>query len=283
MAEKSEIESLLYLLDDPDPEVQTGVHNRFRELGENAVPLLDQFRAEADDAGERDLIHDIIHSITFGSLYEEFSELLGSGIENRRQLERAVLLLGRFGNPTLREKEYTDQLDLFARRIYGEIVSLPEESQKMHTLLRYLFRELRFTGDEKNYHHPDNAYIDRVMDRRKGLPISLSLIVMFLGRRLDLPFYGVNMPIHFMLLYEGEREELLIDPFDGGTVVSYDQCCFFLKKNGIEPRPEHLQRADEQLILSRFIRNLMHSYSNRNREDRVRELKQLLYLVELKG
>lgn len=283
MTTKNEIESLIYLLEDPDPEVQNSVQNRFRELGENAVPLLDQFKVQTRDNNEKELINDIIHNITFGSLFEDFSELLEDGIGGRRQLEKASFLLARFGNPTLRTEEYHRKLDRFAREISTDIAYKPSDGEKMHTLLRYVFRELRFRGDEKDYHNPENAYMDRVIDRRKGLPITLSLIVMFLARRLELPFHGVNMPIHFMLVYEGRNRETLIDPFDGGTIVTYDQCHYFLKKNGIEPRPEHLKKTSETEILSRSVRNLMHSYSKADKKDKVKDLQSLLQLIELKG
>jgi regulator of sirC expression with transglutaminase-like and TPR domain len=283
MTSKAEIESLIYLLEDPDPEVQSSVQNRLRELGENAVPLLDQFKVESSDLNEKELINDIIHNITFGSLYEDFSDLLEEGINDREQLERASLLLARFGNPTLRTEEYHRKLDRFAREIYSDIAYKPSGGDKMHTLLRYVFRELRFRGDEKDYHNPENAYMDRVIDRRKGLPISLSLIVVFLARRLELPFYGVNMPIHFMLVYEGRKQETLIDPFDGGTIVTYDQCHYFLKKNGVEPRAEHMKRTSEAEILSRSVRNLMHSYSKAEKKVKVKDLQSLLRLIELKG
>jgi len=109
----------------------------------------------------------------------------------------------------------------------------------------------------------------------------LSLVVIFIARRLNLPFYGVNMPIHFMLMYQTHNQEILIDPFDGGTIVTYNQCCYFLKKNGIEPKPEHLEKADESEILVRCIRNLIHSYAKIKDERRVDDLRKLLNMAEL--
>lgn len=282
MPSKTEIESLIYLLEDPDPEVQSIVQNRFRELGENAVPLLDQFRTQTNDYGERTIINEIIHKITFGNLYEDFSDLLDEGLKNRQQLEKASLMLARFGNPTLRTEEYHRKLDRLAKEIYSDIASHSSENQKMHTLLRYVFRDLRFRGDNKNYYTPDNSFLDRVIDRRKGLPISLSLIVIFLSRRLELPFFGVSMPIHFMLVFEGKKQSVLIDPFDRGSIVTYDQCHYFLKKNGVEPRPEHFKRTGELEILTRSVRNLIHSYAKMKNEKKVKDLQALLQLIELK-
>ncbi|MEX2362868.1 MAG: transglutaminase-like domain-containing protein, partial [Balneolaceae bacterium] len=126
----------------------------------------------------------------------------------------------------------------------------------------------------------NNCLLDQVIDRRKGLPISLSLVVMFIARRLEMPFFGINMPIHFMLSFVGDTEELLIDPYDKGAIVTYDQCYFFLKKNNLEPRPEHFQIATNLDIVIRCIRNLMHSYEKTNQPERIEDLKKLLSLAE---
>lgn len=279
MSTPSEIKSLVSLLDDPDPYVQSEVKNRLFELGEQAVPLLDQRKSEARDESEKELINEVIRWITYGSLEEDFLEILQKGINRPEQLEEAVLTLCRFNYPTLREKEYEKKLDRFAGMVENRIRYSLSESQKMHKLLNFVFEELKFTGSNEDYYHPQNSYLNRVIDRRKGLPISLGLIVLFLARRLDLPFYGVNMPIHFMLKYKGEKEEVLIDPFDRGKTVTYNQCYYFLKQNGLEPRSEHFEITSERDILARCIRNLVHSYSRREENDKVEQLRQLLGLV----
>lgn len=279
---KREIESLIYLLDDPDPEVQTGIRKRFKELGENAIPFLDQYRNESIVASEIDTISSVIYDITYTAVLEEFSEILEKGVTNRDHLEQALLTLSKFGDPTIRIGEYQKKLDQLSSEIGREISYTPSIVEKMQIMLNYVFRELRFKGDPVDYHHPDNALLHRVIDRRKGLPIMLSTVVMFLGNRLGLPFYGVNMPIHFILMYQTHDQDYLIDPFDGGSHVTYDQCCYFLKKNGIEPRPEHLERADELEILMRAIRNLQQSYSRGGDIRRAEDLENLVRLTELR-
>lgn len=275
-----EIESLIYLLDDPDPQVQSGVRERFRELGENAVPLLDQYRSGSMKTSEREAINGLIYSITVDHLFEDYSEVISNGIYSITDLENALLILSRLGNPTLRTEEIRKKLDQMASAIGSKISYTPSMSEKMQIMLQYVFRELRFRGDTDDYHHIDNATIDRVVERRKGLPIMLSLVVLFLSRRLGLPFYGVNMPIHFMLMYETHNQVILIDPFDGGTIVTYNQCYYFLKKNGIDPRPEHLSKAKPSEVLIRCIRNMINSYRKLNDEQKVSDLYKLLRLTE---
>lgn len=280
MSSKSEIESLVYLLEDPDPYVQSEVKNRLFELGESAVPLLDQQKSESRSEEEREIINEIIHWITYSSVQEDFLDVLEGGLNNLKELEDAVFILSRFDNPTLRESEYKEKLDRFANMIRDEVQYALDDSQKMHAVLNFVFNELGFRGDSKDYYNPNNSYMNRVIDRRKGLPISLGLIVLFIGRRLNLPFHGVNMPIHFMVKYKGEMEEVLIDPFDHGKPVNYNQCYYFLKQNGIEPKSKHFQAAGENEILARFVRNLINSYEKKDNLEVAENLKKLLGTVE---
>ncbi|MEL7833059.1 transglutaminase-like domain-containing protein [Fodinibius sp. Rm-B-1B1-1] len=280
-ANKAEIESLVYLLEDPDPYVKSQVRNRLFELGETAVPLLDEQKNETDDNEARELINEIIQHITFGSVEEDFLDVLEGGVNNMEQLENAVLILSRFDNPTLREREYKKKLDRFADMIADDVRYSLSETQKMHKVLNFVFHELGFSGSTTDYYNPNNSYLNRVIDRRRGLPISLALIVLFLARRLDLPFYGMNMPIHFMMKFKSSNEALLIDPFDHGKVVTYDQCYYFLKQNGVEPRSEHFEVSTEEEILARCIRNLINSYERNDKLDTAEGLKKLLNTVEI--
>lgn len=269
------------MLEDPDPYVQSEVKNRLYELGEQAVPLLDQQQSKTKDNEERELIREIIQWITFSSVEEDFLDILEGGVKNLKQLEDAIFILSRFENPTLRESEYKKKLDRFADMIGDEVRYSLDDSQKMHAVLDFIFSDLGFKGSTKDYYNPENSYLNRVIDRRQGLPISLALIVLFIGRRLNLPFHGVNMPIHFMLKYKGELEEVMIDPFDHGKLVNYNQCYYFLKQNGVEPKSEHFKSSNEVEILARCIRNLINSYEKLDRLDTVESLKKLLNTVEM--
>ncbi len=281
MADKNEIESLVYLLEDPDPFIQDSVRNRLFELGERAVPLLDQHKSHSTDHDERKRIDDIIHSITIDTLEEDFIDLLDRGLNSYKDLEDAIILLARFNNPTLRSSDIRQTLDHFAAQIEDDIKYAVNDGEKMRKVLKLVFNDLGFQGNAENFHDPNNSFIDQVIKNRKGLPITLALIVIFIGRRVDLPFHGVNMPIHFMLKYESDQQKVLLDPFDQGNTISYDQCYHFLKKNGIKPRAEHFENAKTYEILLRCIRNLINSYERLGEEKRVKYLKRLLDTLEM--
>jgi len=280
MSTDNEIKSLVALLDDPDPFIHQNVKSKLMELGERAVPLLDEQKSNTADNEEKQLINEIIHSITFGSLLEDYKELMESGINSLQQLEKAVLTLARLDNPTLRVREYQQKLDVMADVLKNQVEYSINVREKMNTVLHFVFDDLNFRGDTDDYHNPENAFMNRVIERRKGLPISLALIIMGIGYRLELPFYGINMPIHFILGYDYGKQSLMIDPFDKGKVITYNQCYQFLKRNGIQPKPYYFEPASEIEILLRCIRNLIHSYSKRQNKRRLNELHQFLEITE---
>lgn len=281
MTSKTEIESLLFLMDDPDPFVQESVEHRLQELGERAVPLLDEYQSELNGPKEKKRVNKVIHRLTFDTLESDFIEVLEGGLKTRKSLETAIFTLARFGKPTLRISNYQHKLDHFAEMVGPQIRYKLDDKRKMKRLLKFVFEDLNFRGDTEHYHSPQNCFLNQVIDQRKGLPISLSLVVIFIAHRLEMPFFGINMPIHFMLNYVGDKEELLIDPYDNGAIVTYDQCYFFLKKNNIDARPEHFQIATNVDIVLRSIRNLIHSYEREEELERVEDLRKLLNIAEM--
>jgi regulator of sirC expression with transglutaminase-like and TPR domain len=143
----------------------------------------------------------------------------------------------------------------------------------------YLFRELKFSGDEHNFYDPDNSYFNRVMDRRLGNPISLSLVYLLLARRLRLPMAGIGLPGHFLCRYQSTRTEVFVDAFRGGCLLTKADCI----KRVLQLR----QRFDESClapvssrrILLRICANLHQIYTQRKSADQVERLQR--YLIAL--
>jgi regulator of sirC expression with transglutaminase-like and TPR domain len=250
------------------------------EWGQAAIPLIDQARARAIESDEKAKLGEILLELTYPTLLDEFSELFHQGIHEIRQLEQAVLLLSRLDQPTFRTKWISTKLDEMADEIEPSILSADTSKDKMEILLRYVFEELNFKGDRQEYHALENSLLHEVMDHRKGIPLTLSLIVLFLADRLQLPFYGVNMPIHFLLLFDPKGSRIYIDPFDDGAVVSREQCLIFMKHNEIPPRPEYFEPCLPIEILRRHLRNLMNSYEKEGDRERSEKVNQLLRITE---
>lgn len=131
--------------------------------------------------------------------------------------ERLALFLGSLDRPNLLVEDYLDQLDDLAQQI-EDCLPTADARSRADALLTVLHDEMGFVGNESNYYHPDNSFLHRLLERRTGLPITLSLLYIALGRRLDIPLQGMGFPGHFMLRLEDDDNPLLLDPFHGRSI-----------------------------------------------------------------
>ncbi|HTA30078.1 MAG TPA: transglutaminase-like domain-containing protein [Candidatus Cybelea sp.] len=139
-------------------------------------------------------------------------------------LEQGVLLLCRTQYPDINLEAYSALLDSYAGDLRQrlDLNGLPEHI--IRVINDYLYRELKFAGDEQNFYDPKNSYFNRVLDRRIGNPITLSLLYLLLARRLRLPMAGIGLPGHFLCRFQSSRAEMYIDPFKGGRMLVKADC-----------------------------------------------------------
>lgn len=247
-----EINALARLLDDPDDDVQASVQARLGELGPQAVPELLAARDSAD-ASLRPLIDSAIHDLHFDHVREAWTLVMDAPEVN---LERGAFLLALYRFPGLDIPPYRRRLDEFADQACPE-VEHATGVERAFALAEVMCDTLGFSGNEEHYYDPNNSYLNQVIDRRLGIPISLSVVYLLLGERLNLPVYGVNLPAHFLVKYVSENDEVYLDLFNGGEYVSKEACLRFLLKAGVKPRPVYFQAADPKHILLRMGRNLL--------------------------
>ena len=118
-----------------------------------------------------------------------------------------------------------------------------------------------------------------VLERKTGIPITLSLLYLFLGARLGLPFSGVGMPGHFIVKYETPSERIFLDPFSGGHPLTIEECNRFLVNAGYGLKEEYLATTPAREILSRVIRNLVFIYTRLDDQSRVKRLERFLEML----
>lgn len=126
-----------------------------------------------------------------------------------------------------------------------------------------LFGELGFRGNEDDYGDPRNSYLDDVLDRRVGLPITLSVVVIEVGRRLGVPFAGIGLPGHFVVRHEGVPR-VLLDPFEGGRLLTPKDCAERVASIYGPAMPfttDMLQPVGTRAILARMLANLKQRFT----------------------
>jgi regulator of sirC expression with transglutaminase-like and TPR domain len=180
-------------------------------------------------------------------------------------LARAALLIAAEEYPQLVPEPYLRRLDELAERVRDRQFDETAPVVVLQELSRVLFEEEGFRGNLEAYYDPRNSFLNDVLDRKLGIPITLSVIYLETGWRLGLPLHGVNFPGHFLVRYNGEAVRLLIDPFQGGRVRFEDEAQDLLDNvygGSVRMRPDFLRPAGRKDILVRMLENLKGTYLN---------------------
>jgi len=186
-------------------------------------------------------------------------------------LATGALLIAAEEYPQLNPAPYLRRLDLLAERVRDRLGDETAPVVALQEMAQVLFEEEGFRGNEDAYHDPRNSFLNDVLDRRLGIPITLGIITLEVAWRLGLPLEGINFPGHFLLRYPGEVARVLVDPFDAGRFRWEDEAQDLLDRvygGMVRMRPEFLQPADRSDILARVLTNLKGIYLNSGDDDR---------------
>jgi regulator of sirC expression with transglutaminase-like and TPR domain len=176
-------------------------------------------------------------------------------------LLQAALLIARLDEAELDVAAYREEVERMAAEIRGRFAEDAEHAERIAALDHYLFEEYGFHGSRHEYYHRANSHLDRVIDDREGLPITLSILYLELGRRLGLELEGVGLPGHFVVrLQKADGESELIDVFDGGRRLSREDAAqLVLQNTNAELSEDDLRATSPPEILQRMLRNLLNA------------------------
>lgn len=194
-------------------------------------------------------------------------EILSEPAVEQDRLAEAALLVAQTQNTELDVTAYLRQLDDWAAYLRGRVADMGDEAtDRIECLNQFLFDELGFAGDGENYLDEKNSFLNAVIDRRLGLPITLSVIYIELGRRIGLPLQGVSFPGHFLVILPLGRGVVVLDPYSEGASLELSD----LEKLLFNLEPDRtwdagqieqlLTPATTQDILVRMLRNLKGVY-----------------------
>ena len=207
---------------------------------------------------------------------------LVSGDERQIDLARAALLIAAEEYPRLEPRAYLEQLDSLGETVRARVAHEPEPERQVAALNALLFGEEGFRGNESSYYDPRNSYLNQVLERRLGIPITLSLGYVEVGRRAGLPLSGVSFPSHFLVAYEDEPR-LLIDPFNCGRLLSVPDCeHMLLEAFGSSARLQHayLAPSPPRAMLVRLLTNLKLAYQRAGDLQRALRVSEQLLVVQ---
>lgn len=222
-------------------------------------------------------------------------------------LALAALMMARVEYPRLDARPYIAELDMLAGEAARRLAAAeppadtpphvdPAAYARVTALSDYLFKEQRFAGNVARYEDPRNSFLNEVLERRTGIPITLAVVYMEVARRAGLVLEGVNFPGHFLVRCRADRgrdpggmndrghQDLIIDAFHGGALLSEDGCLQLLRQHAGEGavwNDSHLRaRATKAQILVRMLVNLKRVYVQMYSFPQARDITELLLAVD---
>ncbi|HLX36847.1 MAG TPA: tetratricopeptide repeat protein [Candidatus Binataceae bacterium] len=178
-------------------------------------------------------------------------------------LARGAFLIAQEEYRDLDIDKYLDKIAALAREAELVVRVGNDTIEKIQLLSHFLFEQKGFDGNSDDYSDPRNSFLNEVLDRRLGIPITLSILYIEIGRRLGLNLYGVGFPTHFLVKAVDDRGELIIDPFYDGAILTLEEIRARLTQiygQPVEVSPAHLKPVGTRQILVRVLRNLKAVY-----------------------
>ena len=185
-----------------------------------------------------------------------------------------ALLIAKDEYPELDGDHYESRLQKFTDDLREPLGNADSTSAQLRCINRYLFDELGFGGDEKDYYDPRNSYLNEVLDRRLGNPISLAVVQIELARRLGVPLEGISFPGHFLVRLPLDEGIIVLDPFEKGRSLDASElrrrARTHLDTQDIDDSrlARMLEPASHRMILTRILRNLKGVYGEREQWDK---------------
>jgi regulator of sirC expression with transglutaminase-like and TPR domain len=222
---------------------------------EGTALLRDRARALEEQAARLRGAADALHH---QRCLEELTRLLKAP-DKELDLLRGALLVARLDNEELDIESYLQEVGRMAKQVADKAAPDAAPTDRLATLVRFLFKERGFHGSRTEYYARANSYLNEVIDDREGLPLTLSVLFLELARRLDIPVVGVGLPGHFVVRFEppgGPAQ--LIDVFEGGKFITEEDAAKkVLDITGEAARPANFDAVSKKAIITRLVRNLV--------------------------
>ena len=210
---------------------------------------------------------------------DSFAQLLATE-DVRIDLAHGCLMIAQDAYPGLNVERYLGDIERMAMRLRARLPQSGGAEERVARLNEFLYAELGFRGNTDDYYDPRNSYLNEVMDRRIGIPITLAILYMVLGRRVGLPLEGVSFPGHFLVRLRLRAGVLVLDPFAAGAPQSEADLRERLARvipPGVAgdvpvselPLDQFLEAASHHQILARVLRNLKAIYRDNHQPERL--------------
>lgn len=299
MIEKSEIASLIYLLDDNDTEVVEHVTSKLLSFGNQLIPIIEENWSLLDSIVKQERVENLIKKIQSQSLESNLRSWVKS---DERDLLEGLILINKLYQPEVNITEVNKMLDKIRLDVWLELRDDLTSFEKVK-ILNYIFYDIhKFKGNTEDYHNPKNSFIYNVLESKTGNPILMACVYSIVAQKLHIPIYGINLPQHFILGYvkpeiekphvkakynspytlnenAGKTAMFYINPFNKGLIFSRENVKSFLDQLKIEHNEYFYTTCSHVEILKRVVRNLIYAYEKQANRTEVHQLDKMMDIL----
>ena len=286
MQENKEISALFQLIDDPDEEVFNSVSERIVSLGRAIIPNLEHLWENTPDEEVQERIESLIHKLHFRDLSDDFTNWKNGATE----LLQGALLVARYQYPDMVANTVLQELEKIRRNIWLELNSYLTPLEQINVVTGILYNYYKLKGAEVAYDTPDDFFINKILESKKGNGIANGILYLILCELLDLPVKAINIPRQFILAYFeidynfpnptghiGSKINFYIDPLNGQIYTHKDVENYF-KRISVPPTTSYYKQLSNRRIIQYLLEELSKCY---NDEKNRYKLKDLLFLASL--
>lgn len=285
---------MLSLLDDPDPDIHQRVQQDLDLLGMAAVHPLEELWIQTEDSKERRILERVIHRLRWNDVQNNLSAWLQG---DRTDLLSALCIIARYQYPNLDEQAIRHSIQTLRIEAWMGLNEQMTALEQVRHLNNIFFRVQKFRGNTDEYLNPNNNFINKVLETKRGNPLMLGLVYMLVAQRLGLPIFGVNLPQHFVLAYleqdtysgqsnkkaiaqDASRRPLFyINAFNMGSVFGKKDVDQFLKMVQVEPNEQFYRACTHTEILLRLCANLESSYRDAEEFHKIPDVRVLTQII----
>jgi regulator of sirC expression with transglutaminase-like and TPR domain len=287
---ESEVNALIRLVEDPDPQVYLQVKDKLVSYGSSVLPSIENtWLKESQNNEHQSKLKDIIGEIRISELSTKLIKWKNS---SNRDLLKGALIISQYQYPNINEDMIEKEIEKIQQKVWLEINDSNTAFETVKIFNHVMFDICGFKGSRKNFFSPNNSFLYSALRQRQGTPLTLSIIYSIVAQRLQIPIYGVNLPNQFilgfvdenktlkMLNIDSERQILFyINPYAKGRIFDHNEIESYLKALKLPMEKEFYEPCSNTIILKRMLSNLCYSYKKKGENSKVKDLKKLSLIL----
>jgi regulator of sirC expression with transglutaminase-like and TPR domain len=290
--EKSKLDALINLLDDPDNSVFELVEKELLKESNDIIPMLEKKWETSFDTNYQERIENLIQGLQFKETYNKLKTWINSGF-NERDLFTGFWIVDQFQYPDLNQLNIKFKVENIRKKIWLELNNSLTLLEKTTILNHFLFNIKGFAINLSNKNSSQNCFLSQLLDSKKGNSVSLSIFYTILARQLELPAYFIDFPKNPLIAIvepelarkvhgksAGSDVLFYINPSHKGAITSIKEIEYHLQKNDFLPLHDYTQPKSDILFIQRLLESLEESYKSLGMIEKQEQIQQLLQLFD---